>query len=561
MSIISKLFFLIAIICNLSANGQAVSEQVMNEVVNNFTAENFPGGARKIRSVIPYRYDNLNTLNLYELEPEGWILLSTDIRAEPVIGFSFSGQFKKPDENANDPMYNWFNLYQRQIKQIITNDLLKEQSGWRATQKSEISNAAVASTIKVKPFMAVNWGQGAYWNQFCPSDMNGPGDHVYVGCVAVSMAQAMSVFKTPVKGQGSNNYQDPKYGTQFVNFGDTYYHWDSMSVSRADQYNSLLLYHCAVAVNMNFGTDGSGTQTINAASALWNYFSFSHNLQYRHRTGTDQAWQDILNAELLKGRPIIYAGDADDGNPGHAFNIDGVINSSYFHINWGWSGDNNGYYTLDALNAGSTNFNKNQAAIIGIHPFYYPTDIVLSDTIIKEYQPIGTTVGIVNVIDEATDNSYVLKLYCDSVNTGTEWVNKYYLDGDSLKTGRIFTYTDNRIDSVSISVKDQFNNLLLKKILLKVGDSPTGVYLPEEDPNDYFTLYPNPATDYIFFNKKAKIEIISVRIFSISGTLVQKIIDPDIQNGIQISTLKEGIYILEAELKNHSLIRKRFIRN
>ena len=220
-----------------------------------------------------------------------------------------------------------------------------------------------------------------------------------------------------------------------------------------------------------------------------------------------------------------------------------------------------GTIRLDALNAGSTNFNKNQAAIIGIHPFYYPTDIVLSDTIIKEYQPKGTIVGIVKVIDEATDNSYILKLYCDSVNTGTEWVNKYYLDGDSLKTGQVFTHTDNRIDSVSISVKDQFNNLFLKKILLKVGDSPTGIYLPEADHNYSFTLYPNPATNYIFINQKAQSDIISIRIFSTSGTLVQKINNPDTQNGIQISDLKKGFYILEAEFKNHNLIRKRFIIN
>ena len=561
MSIISKILFLIAIICNLSASGQAVSEQVLNEVANNFVIENFPGGARKIRSVIPIMYDSLKALNLFELEPEGWILLSADIKVEPVIGFSFTGQFKKPFENVNDPMYIWFNLYQREIKQITTNESLKAHDDWGKALRSVVSKGTVATAVKVKPFMKVNWGQGKNWNQFCPSDLDGPGGHVYVGCVAVSMAQAMSVFKIPVKGQGYNNYLDPKYGTQYVNFGNTYYHWDSMSDSVVDQFNSLLLYHCAVAVNMNFGSDGSAAQTINAASALRNYFSFSHNILYKNRTGTDKAWQDMLNAELLKSRPIVYAGDAGDGNPGHAFNIDGVINNSYFHINWGWSGNNNGYYTLDALNDGSTNFNKNQAAIIGIHPFYYPTDIVLSDTIIKEYQPIGTTVGIVNVIDEATDNSYVLKLYCDSVNTGTEWVNKYYLDGDSLKTGRVFTHTDNRIDSVSISVKDQFNNSLLKKILLKVGDSPTGLYLPEADPNDYFTLYPNPATDYIFFNKKAQIDIISVRIFSISGTLVQKINNPDTQNGIQISALKEGFYLLEAELKNHNLIRKRFIRN
>jgi hypothetical protein len=561
MSIISKIFFLIAIICNLSASGQAVSEQVLNEVANNFVIENFPGGARKIRSVIPYKYDNLNSLKLFNLEPEGWILLSTDIKVKPVIGFSFTGTFEKPVENVNDPMYNWFNFYQRQIKKIITNKTFKEQNLWEEMRKYAVSKETASSYVRVMPFMKVNWGQGKNWNQFCPSDASGPGGHVYVGCVAVSMAQAMSVFKIPVQGKGSNNYLDPKYGTQYVNFGNTFYNWNLMSVSEADQYNSLLLYHCAVAVDMNFGADGSGTQTLNAASALRNYFSFSRNLLYKSRTGTDKEWQDMLSTELLHGRPVIYSGDADDGNPGHAFNLDGVMNSSYFHINWGWSGSNNGYYTLDALNAASTNFNKNQAAIFGIHPFYYPTDIILSDTIVKEYKPKGTFVGIVSVIDEATDNSYVLKVSCDSVNTGTEWVSDFYLDGDSLKTGRVFTLADKRVDSISITVRDQINNLFKKEMLLKVGDTSTGISLPKEDQNDYFNIYPIPSTGYIFFNKKVQFNIISIRIFTISGIMVKRINEPDQQNGIQISDLKDGFYILEAELKNHNLIRKRFIRN
>ena len=408
--------------------------------------------------------------------------------------------------------------------------------------------------------MTVNWGQGKNWNQFCPSDADGPGGHVYVGCVAVSMAQAMSVFKIPVKGQGSNNYLDPKYGTQYVNFDNTLYHWDLMSVSEADQYNSLLLYHCAVATNMNFGADGSGTQTVNAASALRSYFSFSTHLLYKVRTGTDMEWQDLLNTELLHGRPVIYSGDADDGGPGHAFNLDGVINSSYFHINWGWTGSNNGYYTLDALNPGSSNFNKNQAAVLGIHPFYYPTDIILSDTIVREYQPKGTVVGILRVIDDATDNSYVLNVSCDSVNTGIEWVRNYYLDGDSLKTGRVFTLADSRVDSISVTVRDQFNNFIEKKVLLKIGGTSTGFSLPREDQNNILTIYPVPSTDYIFLNKKEQFDIISVRIFTISGTLVKSIINPDLHDGIQISALNKGFYILEAELKDHTLIRKKFIK-
>jgi hypothetical protein len=310
---------------------------------------------------------------------------------------------------------------------------------------------------------------------------------------------------------------------------------------------------------MNFGTDGSGTQTSYAAAALRNYFLFPQNILYKRRNGTDAEWHNQLNDQLLYGRPIIYAGDAGDGKPGHAFNIDGVTNSIYYHINWGWSGSNNGYYTLDALNPGSNNFNENQAAVFGIQPFYYPTDITLSDTIVNKYQPAGKLVGKVNVIDEASDNSYSFKLICDSVYTGTIWEKNYVLDGDSIKTGRIFTDADGYTDTIAIELKDKFNNSLNKKILLSVGGSLTGIYSTKEDHRDDFILYPNPATNRLFFSQKSQAHLISIRIFSISGNLIQRISNPDPEEEIQISLLKPGFYILEAEMENQNLIRKKFI--
>jgi hypothetical protein len=545
------------------ATGQNVPDQVLNEVATKFMKGNFPGGARKISSVIPIYYDDHITLNLFELNPEGWILLSSDLKVEPVIGFSFTGHFTLPVNNSNDAMYNWFNLYQQQIKQIITDASFKSQNAWQKIQEPVVKRSSVSS-IKVTPFINATWDQGKNWNQFCPVDAAGPGGHVYAGCVAVCMAQAMSVFKTPGKGQGYNNYLDAVYGNQYANFGNTYYYWDSISDTKADQFNSLLLYHCAVAVNMKFGADGSGTQTSYTSSALRNYFSFSQKIVYKQRSGTDKEWYNLLIDQLLHGRPIIYAGDANDGQPGHAFNIDGVNDngySCYFHINWGWSGTNNGYYTLNALNPGSFNFNKNQAAVFGIQPFYFPTDITISDSLVSENMPEGTFIGRVNVIDEATDNSYIFNLLCDSVYNGTNWERNYYMIGDSLKTGRVFTAADKRTDTISVLLKDRYNNSLTKKITLNLTGSLTGYTLQQKDGNDYFTLYPNPAAERIFISQNERFNIRLVRIYSLAGKLILEIDKPDTGHGIPIRFLKPGLYILEAELDNHNLIYKRFIRN
>jgi len=555
------LVFIVVLINNLTVSSQAVSRKVMDEVANTFMAENFPGGTRKINSVIPFLYEKQNSINLLELEPEGWILISADRKVEPIIGFSFTGHFTNPDENRNSPMYNWFKLYQRQIKQIVADESLRGHGAWDMELKSGSLDGTSASSVKVEPFMEAKWDQGRNWNQFCPSDVDGPGGHVYVGCVAVSMAQAMSVFKNPAKGIGTYSYLHPVYGTQFANFGNTYYNWDSMAYVKADKYNSLLLYHCAVAVNMDFGPDGSGTQTLYSAAALRNYFLYSQNILYKKRTGSDTEWHNQLHEQLLNGRPIIYSGDAGDGKPGHAFNIDGVTNSIYYHLNWGWSGSNNGYYILDNLNPGSFNFSENQAAVLGIQPKYYPTDIILSDTIVKTGQPQGTLIGTIDVIDEATDNLYVFELSCDSAYNGSIWEQNYFLSGDSLKTGRVFAGNDAYTDTITINLKDQYNNTLSKKMVLHVGSSLTGFPLTEVDKNNYFILYPNPATDHLFIVNKEQINIQSIRVFSISGTLIKNISNPDLEKGIQINSLLPGLYIIEAQLENNRLVHMRFVKH
>ena len=170
-------------------------------------------------------------------------------------------------------------------------------------------------------------------------------------------------------------------------------------------------------------------------------------------------------------------------------------------------------------------------------------------------------VGKLNVIDEATDNTYNLKLTCDSVYNGIEWTRNYFLYGDSLMTGRIFMNTDNGSDTVIISLKDKFNHNLVKKIPLWIKESATGISSLKEDNYDYFVLYPNPASDRILYIQKAQIKISSIRIYSISGAIIRIINDPDPENGISLTGIQKGIYILEAELENHNLIHRRFIKN
>ena len=95
----------------------------------------------------------------------------------------------------------------------------------------------------------------------CPVDMAGPDGHALVGCVAVSMGQVMHYWEYPQYGNDDHGYNSP-YGYLYADFQNTFYDYDNMANNYATVASALLLYHAGVSVNMGYGTDGSGANSI-----------------------------------------------------------------------------------------------------------------------------------------------------------------------------------------------------------------------------------------------------------------------------------------------------------
>lgn len=213
-------------------------------------------------------------------------------------------------------------------------------------------------------------------------------DRTVSGCVATAMAQVMKYWDYPATGTGFHSYNHQSYGTQSANFGGTTYNWAAMAdnVTSTNDAVATLMYHCGVSVDMNFGvaqTGGSGAFVIEDASpvqhcteyAMKTYFGYDVNtLQGVLRSNySTSGWVQMLKGELDGGRPIIYAGFGNGG--GHAWVCDGYDTNDFFHMNWGWGGNSDGFFWVDALNPGSLGagggtggFNSNQQAVIGIQP-------------------------------------------------------------------------------------------------------------------------------------------------------------------------------------------------
>lgn len=491
------------------------------------------------------------------LLPEGWLLMSRDFSSMPVLAYSMTGSFVIPEADSTDNRFLFLSGYADQLKHV---PMLKSDAPdprWNPAYYYKESGQQKGVSVTVSPLIKVTWNQNSTWNRFCPADSEGPGGRVYVGCVAVSMAQAMSVFGFPVTGTGVSQYYHSKYGTISQDFSTATYKWDEMSSTLPDDNNSLLLYHCAVAVNMDFSPDGSGTLTSAAAStALKQYYFYSQRMTFIKREffSTDR-WKRMIDSSLAAGCPVIYSGFPATGSVGHAFNIDGVHNSNYYHLNWGWSGVNNGYFTIDNLKPGGSDFTKGHTAIIGIRPYYYPTDVALSDTVVLISNPPGTAVGKFTVVDEATDNTYDIILECDSTLAGTEWVPDYYLDGDSLRMSRSFQVSDGPTDTITFIVSDTYGHKIRAARLLRLTAS---LAAGDGGQEDAFMVWPVPFTDRFMIELPPESDRISI--ININGAEVAGMVpDSDI---ITISGIgwPAGIYIVTVTTSRGKLHSKTIVR-
>lgn len=297
----------------------------------------------------------------------GFVIVAGDDASTPILGYSLSGSINTDSIPPN--FLKWVDNYKKQI-QFIKKYNIKQTEAIKELWSNEYP---ILKSVQesVAPLINTKWGQGSPYNEYCPKALLL--NRTLTGCVATAMAQIMKYWNYPEQGQGFHSYNCDFYGTQSANFGATTYQWSSMPVPSTTSSNNAvatLMYHCGVSVNMDYGYEGSAAsshgEAPSAISALKTYFGYKNTLQtIVHEDYTDPQWLSMLKTELDMSRPILFTGR---GSGGHAFICDGYNNSDYFHFNWGWDGNSDGYFLMNSLNPGSYTYNTAQKAIIGIEP-------------------------------------------------------------------------------------------------------------------------------------------------------------------------------------------------
>jgi len=322
----------------------------------------------KLSSPYTYAVDGKPVFYAFEMDP-GFIIISGDDRYEPVIGYSFEGDFAF--ESAPSHYKGFILNYAEQIVYARENHIeatAEISARWSDLRSSDITAMDLSRDSRdVAPLLDCTWDQGSPYNIYCPEDAAGPGGHTWVGCVATAMAQIMYYWRYPETGTGDHCYWPGNYdyGQQCADFGATTYNWDGMTNgidNKFPQANAELQYHCAVSVNMNFDPDGSGAYSGNVPNSLYLYFRYT-GAQYKEKASyTLSGWMALLRADIDNDIPVYYSGHSPSEG-GHAFVCDGYQGDN-FHFNFGWSGSGNGYYSLSDVGG----FNVNQACVRNFVP-------------------------------------------------------------------------------------------------------------------------------------------------------------------------------------------------
>ena len=323
----------------------------------------------------------------------GWVLLSSNIKATPILAYIPS--FEKPVYDSLPPAaQELLDGYEDYIAYINEHETRYEaDSRWLEVINQEVNrniDRDLTSTF-IGPLLSVEWGQSGggscatnkIYNKFCPAVVD-PSccNKAPAGCVAVAIAQIMWYWNWPYAAQIP----------QTIGGNDTlltFYDWSQMPTSINDDTNmasvnmiASFLRDCGYKLGTNYGAGGSSAEDEDAKKTLKAFGYDENTIDLRHKWMTS-GWTNMLRTNIDNGQPVYYSGYSKSiGGKGHAFVVDGYQtgNSPIYHINWGWIGLYNGWYNIDDAYVNDTiHYEHWQSAIFGIRPApRYCTDLTIT---------------------------------------------------------------------------------------------------------------------------------------------------------------------------------------
>ncbi|MFH2035677.1 MAG: C10 family peptidase [Candidatus Zixiibacteriota bacterium] len=312
---------------------------------------------------IPIEVEGITVAYAYNIEPDGYIIVSLPEELAPIKAYSPHGKYdpNRPtglpailyedytnkldiisnnEEISYDDEVSLANENQKRLRSLLL--LPKEEYVAYLAGKSDDKAETVG------PLIATEWHQGAPYNNYCPI---GDGGRTAVWCVSTALSQIMWYHQWPPAGFGGINYYwngDGSCGGSSpglmlsANFFDKY-EWGDLSTPNVAE----ICEEVGKAYSVDYGVCYSFGSPNNVLTLLPNNFAYSSDVVRRNRNSYNAAtWFAVIQNEINANRPIqYYIYD-------HAIVCDGWatdVGVNYYHMNYGWGGGANGWYAIDNL--------------------------------------------------------------------------------------------------------------------------------------------------------------------------------------------------------------------
>ena len=308
---------------------------------------------------------------LFNLQPQGYIVVTGFYDLPPVIAYSFTNNFQSINDKDNiilDFIKADLELRLQNIPMLPEAVIMERHSLWDnfLSEKSQITlyfeQWPPEGTTPTGGWLFTNWHQSAPYNDFCPLDISHGGSRSVAGCPAVAMAQIINYHNTTKNVEFNDdddyyhNYGGNKYWIDndhetydFPSFPElnsylvtlSYNYQNQIPITDTDK--AALTFACGVAATQVYGASGSGTFGVNQAYDAYNRFNCTTIEMFDEN---DPEIYQRLSDNMKNAYPAHLAVVNPEWTMGHNVVVDGYNTDDYYHINFGWGGSNNGWYLI-----------------------------------------------------------------------------------------------------------------------------------------------------------------------------------------------------------------------
>lgn len=399
---------------------------------------------------------------IVKLSPQGFLLVAANETLRPIPAYSFR-------DNLTENPEEW-QIFQTIIKSDIESRLafLIEDPKTKQEIRDEWDALILGGKSKIRfehwpsqgttptgGWLFENWTQGSPYNQMCPVDGN-THQRSLAGCPATAMAMIVDCLMEINETRLDDNddyYHSFGAGNQFwidddwQQFG--FPHFDSLNLyldtiemnylshkPLENIHKAALNFACGVALKEVFSSSISGTYGIEQAADAFQRFGYTES---RLVYDSDTSLQTDLAENIKNGWPAqLGLVDPPPTTVGHNVVVDGYNSDEYYHFNFGWGGNSNGWYTMPPTNI--------------------PYNLTVIEGIVMDIKGENPHVGIVAKTNEKESG---VKLYKDG-NSRSILINSNLPENIQ---GRLFLYS--------------IDGRLLETVSVKLGAHQSKVYNPE----------------------------------------------------------------------------------